>query len=83
MLGSGRFTPGKTRYPLCRRLQGAWRWSGGVWKISPPCRFQPRTDPPLASRSTDHDIPDVLTYDRVSKIILVIKTADEDREEMS
>ena len=28
--------PGKTRYPLCRRLGGTQGWSGQVRKISPP-----------------------------------------------
>jgi hypothetical protein len=31
----GRFTPGKTRYPLCRRLGGPQSRSGQVRKISP------------------------------------------------
>jgi hypothetical protein len=29
-------TPGKTRYPFCRRLDGPQGRSGQVWKISPP-----------------------------------------------
>jgi hypothetical protein len=32
----GRFTPGKTRYPLYRRLGGPQDRSGQMWKISPP-----------------------------------------------
>jgi hypothetical protein len=33
---SGRFTPGKTRYPLYRRVGGPQGRSGRVRKISPP-----------------------------------------------
>jgi hypothetical protein len=29
------FTPGKTCYPLCRRMAGPQGWSGQLWKISP------------------------------------------------
>ena len=32
-------SPGKTRYPLYRRLGGAQGWSGQARKISPPHRF--------------------------------------------
>jgi len=35
--------PGKTRYPLYRRLCGPQGQSGQVWKISPPPGFDPRT----------------------------------------
>jgi hypothetical protein len=45
--------PGKTRYPLCRRLGGAQGRSGRVRKISPPPGFDPRTVHPVASRNTD------------------------------
>jgi hypothetical protein len=38
----GRFTPGKTRYPLYMRLGGPQGWSGRVRKIShPPGLFFP------------------------------------------
>ena len=46
-------TPGKTRYPLYRRLGGPQGRSGQVWKISPPLGFDPRTVQPVASRYTD------------------------------
>ena len=36
-------TPGKTRYPLYRRLDGLQGRSGQVRKISPPPGFDPRT----------------------------------------
>ena len=49
----GRFTPGKTPYPLCRRLCGPQGRSGLVRKISPPPEFEPRTFQPVASRYTD------------------------------
>ena len=48
------FTPGKTRYPLYRRLGGPQGWSGQVRKISPPPGFDPRTVQPVASRYTDY-----------------------------
>ena len=35
--------PGKTRYPLYRRLGGPQGRSGRVWKISPTPGFDPRT----------------------------------------
>ena len=49
--------PGKTRYPLYRRLGGPQGRSGRVRKISPPPVFDPRTVQPVASRYTDWAIP--------------------------
>ena len=74
--------PWKDPLPI---VQEAARGVETVWvrKISPPCRFQPRTDPPLASHNTEHGIWAVLTYDSASEIILVIKITDEVLEEMS
>jgi hypothetical protein len=46
------FTPGKTRYPLYRRLCGSQGRSGQVRKISPPPGFDPQTVQPVASRYT-------------------------------
>ena len=46
--------PGKTRYPLYRRLGGPQGRSGQVRKISPPLEFDPRTVQPVASRYTDY-----------------------------
>ena len=46
-------TPGKTRYPLYRRLGGPQSRSGRVRKILPPPGFDPRTVQPVASRYTD------------------------------
>jgi hypothetical protein len=45
--------PGKTRYPLYRRLGGPQGRSGQVRKISPAPGFDPRTVQPVASRYTD------------------------------
>ena len=49
--------PGKTRYPLYRRLGGPQGRSGQVRKISPPKGFDPRTVQPVASRYTDCVVP--------------------------
>ena len=46
--------PGKTRYPLFRRLGGPHGRSGQVEKISPPPGFGPRTVQLVASRYTDY-----------------------------
>ena len=47
--------PGKTRYPLYRRLGGPQGRSGQVRKISlPPPGFDPRTVQPVASRYTEY-----------------------------
>ena len=47
--------PGKTRYPLYRRLGGPQGRSGQVRKISSPPGFDPRTVQPVANRYTDYD----------------------------
>jgi hypothetical protein len=46
--------PGKTRYPLHRRLGGLQGRSGKVRKISPPPGFDPRTIQPVASRYIEY-----------------------------
>jgi hypothetical protein len=46
-------SPGKTQYPLHRRLGGSQGLSGQVWKISPPPGFDPQTVEPIASPYTD------------------------------
>ena len=46
--------PGKTRYPLYRRLGGPQGRSGQVRKISPTPGFEPRTVQPVASRYTEY-----------------------------
>jgi hypothetical protein len=45
--------PGKTRYPLYRRLGGPQGRSGKVRKISPPPGFDRRTFQSVASRNID------------------------------
>ena len=45
--------PGKTRYPLYRRLGGTQEWSGKVRKISTPPGLDPRIVQLEASRYTD------------------------------
>jgi hypothetical protein len=47
------FTPGKTRYPLYRRLGETQSRTGQERKISPQPGFDPRTVQPVASRYTD------------------------------
>ena len=49
--------PGKTRYPLYRRLGGRQERSGPVRKISLPPGFDPRTVQPVVSHYTDWAIP--------------------------
>jgi hypothetical protein len=51
------FTPGKSRYPLYRRLGGPQGRSGLVRKFPPLPGFDPRTVQPVASRYTDWAIP--------------------------
>jgi len=57
-------SPGKTRYPLFRRLGGPQSRSGQVGEISPTLGFGPRTVQPVASRYTECDIltPSELLY---------------------
>ena len=50
-------SPGKTRYPLYRRLGGPQGRYGRVRKFSPPPGLDPRTAKPVASRYTDWAIP--------------------------
>ena len=55
--------PGKTRYPLYRRLGGPLGRSGQVRKISPLPEFDPRTVQPVASCYTDYATrPTVIWY---------------------
>ena len=50
-------SPGKTRYPLYKRLGGPQGRSGRVLKISAPLGFDPLTVQPVASRYTDCLVP--------------------------
>jgi hypothetical protein len=45
--------PGKTQYPLYRRLGGPHGQYERVWKISPAPGFDPRTVQPVESLYTD------------------------------
>jgi hypothetical protein len=45
--------PGKTWFPLYKRLGGPQGRSGQVRNVSPPPGFDPRTVQPVASRYTD------------------------------
>jgi len=45
--------PGKTQYPLYKRLGGRQSRFGQVQKISPPPGFDPWTVQPVASHYTD------------------------------
>jgi hypothetical protein len=57
--------PGKTQYPLYRRLGGSQGRSGRLWKISPPPAFDPRTFQPVANNYTDWATgPTVMYLDR-------------------
>jgi hypothetical protein len=49
--------PGKTQYPLYRRLGGPQSQSGKVQKISSPPGFDPQTVKSVATRYTDWAIP--------------------------
>jgi hypothetical protein len=49
--------PGKTRYPVFRKLGGFQKRSGQVRKISPPPEYDPRTVQPVANRYTDYAVP--------------------------
>jgi len=49
--------PGKTRYPLYRKLGGPQGRSGRVRKISPPPGFDPRNVQPVASHYTHYAVP--------------------------
>jgi hypothetical protein len=51
-------SPGKTHYPLCRRLGGPHSRSGRVRKISPPPGFDLRTVQPVTRRYTDCSAPE-------------------------
>jgi len=60
--------PGKTRYPLYRRLGGYQGRSGLLRKISLPLGFDPRTVHPVGSRSTDWTIPAPYIYIYIYKV---------------
>jgi len=51
--------PGKTRYPLYRRLDWPHNRPGGIRENSHPAVFDAQTVHPVASRYTDWGIPDL------------------------
>jgi len=59
----GRFLhPGKTRYPMYRKLGGPQSRSGQVREISPPSEFDPQTFHPVASRYINYATRPTLKY---------------------
>ena len=58
--------PGKTRYPLYRRLSGPQGRSEQVRKISPPPGFDPRTVQPVASRYNQYATRPTCSYKAIS-----------------
>jgi hypothetical protein len=71
----GRFLPpGKTRYPLYRRLGGPQGRSGQVRKISPSPGFDPRTVQSVASHYTDWDTrPTVANVCSINRVTLNVR----------
>ena len=59
--------PGKTRYPLYRKLGGPQGPQGRVRKISPLPVFGPRSEQQVASRYTDWAIPALQLHNEVGK----------------
>jgi hypothetical protein len=55
-------TPGKTRYPLYRRLGEPQGRSGRVRKISPPSGFDLGTVHPVASRYIPTELSRLIIY---------------------
>jgi len=55
--------PGKTRYPLYRRMGGPQGRSGLVRKTSPQPVFDPRTVQPVANRYPDQQRSPITTED--------------------
>jgi hypothetical protein len=60
-------TPGKTWYPLYRRLCRPQGRFGQVKKTSPPPGFYPRTVQPAASRYTDDPTREIVGNHKVSQ----------------
>jgi len=66
--------PGKTRYPLYRRLGGPQDRSGRVRKTPPLPGFDPRTVQPVAS--TDHALPAPLRLNTQAKCFQLKREAN-------
>ena len=65
--------PGKTRYPLYRRLGGPQGRSGQVRKISSPPGFDPLTVQPVASRYTDWAVWPAHIIWNVFKLLIILE----------
>jgi len=73
--------PGKTRYPLYRRLCGPQGRSRQVRKISPPPGFDPRTFQPIASRYNDcAKRPTSWMYNVLKDVITLAINTDNDQQ---
>jgi len=72
--GPAALPPGKTRYPLYRRLGGHQGRTGGVRKTSPTPGFDPRTVQPVASSSV---LTFVLLACRLNFVVVHIIKQDE------
>ena len=46
--------PEKIQYPLFIKMDGAWRWSGQLQKISPLSGFDSQTVQPIGSRCINY-----------------------------
>jgi len=62
--------PGKTQYPMYRRLGGPQGQFGWVRKILPPPGFDPRTVQPVASRYTDKAVLAHIEIDNTNSNVL-------------
>ena len=63
--------PGKSQYPLYRRLGGPQVRSGQARKVSPPPGFDPRTVQPVASSYTDYATRPTPHESRESKFVVL------------
>ena len=72
--------PGKSRYPLCRRLGGPQGRSGRVRKILPEPGFTPWTIQPVTSCYTDFAISGVQPYPTVSTNLAVTQKVSENHK---
>ena len=70
--------PGRTRYPLYRRLEGLRSGLDGGGKNSPPPGFDPRTIQPVASSYTDRAIAAHLNILHVYEISNFLRNVADD-----
>ena len=64
--------PGKTLYPLHRRLGGPHNEPGQVQKISPPTGIRSRTVQHVASRYTAYAIPSYIYWLWLSEVYMFL-----------